>query len=120
MARIITFYQTDQGRKPVEDFLNALSPRQAQKVTWVMRLIEDLETVPSKFFRKMSGTDDIWEIRIEHESNIFRIFGFFDGPVFFVAGHAIQKKSAKTPSKEILLIEERKRLYFRRKKNERS
>lgn len=116
MIREIKFYENEQGQKPVEEFLDSLSGKQAQKITWVMRLIEELESVPSKFFKKMSGTNDIWEIRIEHESNIFRILGFFDGPIFFVAGHGFQKKSAKTPPKEIQTVEARKRSYFERKK----
>jgi phage-related protein len=116
MVREIHFYVTEKGRKPVEDFLDSLPSKQAQKATWVMSLVEDLTVVPKKFFKKMIGTEDIWEIRIEYESNIFRILGFFDGAIFFIAAHAFQKKSQKAPVQEIRIAEERKREYFRRKK----
>jgi phage-related protein len=68
-----------------------------------------------KFFKKLSGTQDIWEIRIEIESNIFRILGFFDGPSLFIAALGFQKKSQKTPEKEIHTVEERMKSYYRRK-----
>ncbi|MDD1762351.1 MAG: type II toxin-antitoxin system RelE/ParE family toxin [Methanothrix sp.] len=119
MVREIHFFATEQGRKPVEDFLDSLSSKQAQKATWVMSLIEDLPVVPKRFFKKMIGTEDIWEIRIEYDLNIFRILGFFDGAIFFVAAHAFQKKSQKVPMQEIRIAEERKREYFRRKRHER-
>jgi len=48
--REVIFYRTESGDCPVEEFLDALSAKQAQKVTWVMELIEDLETVPVKYF----------------------------------------------------------------------
>ena len=55
----IVFYRMDSGDCPVEKFLDSLSAKQAQKVTWVMDLIEDLDIVPGKYFKKMAGTDDI-------------------------------------------------------------
>jgi len=120
MVREIKFFVSEQGRNPVEEFLDSLSPRRAQKVTWVMRLVEDLKVVPRKFFKKMTGTDDIWEIRIEFESNIFRVLGFFDGPVLFIAAHVFQKKSQRIPEQEVLTADNRKKEYFRRKRNEQS
>jgi phage-related protein len=120
MVREIKFFVSEHGRNPIEEFLDSLLPRQAQKVTWVMRLVEELKVVPKKFFKKMPGTDDIWEIRVEFESNIFRILGFFDGTVLFIAAHVFQKKSQRIPEQEILTAENRKKEYFRRKKNERS
>lgn len=74
--REVVFYRTDSGDCPVEEFLDSLSAKQAQKVTWVMSLIEDLEVVHVKFFKKMTGTDDLWEIRVQSGSNIYRILGF--------------------------------------------
>jgi phage-related protein len=115
MGRVIKFYETEAGVKPVKEYLDTLDDGQTEKATWVMRLVERLDIVPVKFFQKMTGTDGIWEIRVEYESNIFRILGFFDGAVFFVAAHAFQKKTKKTPPKEIKTAEDRKKDYFRRK-----
>ena len=93
-----------------------MSAKPAQKAVWVLQLVEEMKIVPAEYFKKMSGTDDLWEVRINFGSNIYRILGFFDGPKFLILAHAIQKKTQKTPNKAIRLAEERKRDYFRRKK----
>jgi len=110
----IVFYRMDSGDCPVEEFLDSLSAKQAQKVTWVMNLIEDLEIVPVKYFKKMTGTDDIWEIRVQSGNNIFRILGFIKENNLVVLNHAFQKKTQKTPRKEIAIAEARKKDHLLR------
>ena len=60
--REILFYKTESGECPVDNFLNSLSPKQAQKVTWVMQVVEELDKVPTTYLKKLTNTDDIWEI----------------------------------------------------------
>lgn len=91
-----------------------MSSKHAQKVTWVMRLVEELEIVPVKFFKKMTGTDDLWEIRVQSGNNIFRILGFLDEDNFVILNHAFQKKTQKTPKKEIAVAEARKKDHLLR------
>ena len=86
--RKILFYETVSGRKPIEDFFDQLPAKTAQKVTWVLKLVEDLEHVPSKYFKKMVNTLDLWEVRAASGSNIFRLLGFFDGPDLVILAHA--------------------------------
>ena len=50
MGRVIKFYETEAGANPVKDYLDTLNDDQAEKVTWVMRLVERLDIVPVKFF----------------------------------------------------------------------
>jgi phage-related protein len=116
--RKILFYKTGSGQNPIEDFLDSLPPKQAQKVAWVLKVVEDLERVPSTYFKKMIDTQDLWEVRCGQGSNVFRLIGFFDGPELVVLAHAFQKKSQKIPKQSIKIAEERKREYFRRKRNE--
>ena len=99
---------------PVEEFLDSLSGKQAQKVIWVMQLVEDLVQVPKQYFKKLVNTADIWEIRIQLGSDIFRVLGFFVDDARFVATNGFQKKSQKTPIKEIVLSEKRKLDYISR------
>ncbi len=116
MLREIKFYKTAKGKSPVEEFFNTLSAKQAQKVIWVLKLIEELNMIPKQYFKKMVNTDDIWEIRVKFGSNIFRLLGFFDGAKLIVISHAFQKKMQKTPRQAIQLAEQRKQDYFRRKR----
>jgi phage-related protein len=116
-VREIIFYETESGKRPVEEFLESLSPKEAQKVTWMLRLIEELPTIPKKYFKKLVHSDDIWEARIVFGSNMFRILGFFDGPTLIVLNNAFQKKTQKTPLQAIKTAEKRKREYFKRRSN---
>ena len=50
----------------------------------------------------MTGTDGLFEIRIEVSGNIFRIFAFFDKGNLVILGNGFQKKSQKTPRREIV------------------
>ncbi len=113
--REIHFYKTANGKSPVEEFLESLPAKQSQKVTWVLRLIEDLPIIPSSYFKKLVNNDGIWEVRVKTGSNIFRLLGFFDGAKLIVLDHAFQKKTQKTPKQAIKTAEERKRDYFARR-----
>ena len=114
--REILFYRMESGRCPIEDFLDSLSSKQAQKVAWVLELVEELDLVPVQYFKKLVGSEEIWEVRVQVGNNIFRILGFLDGKDLVVLNHAFQKKTQKTPVKEIRVAENRKRDYIARKK----
>jgi len=57
--REIEFYRTRDGRCPTQEFLDSLPDKVAQKVVWVLKLIQDLEMIPSTYFKKLEATDDI-------------------------------------------------------------
>jgi phage-related protein len=99
--------------------LDSLSGKAAQKATWVLKLLEDLDVVPSAYFKKLTGTEEIWECRIAFGSNAYRIFCFFAGNSVVVLTHGLVKKSRKTPKAEIEKAEAyRKDFLKRRKKHE--
>jgi len=45
MRRTIIFYETANRKCPVKDFLDILPGKAAQKATWVLKLLEDLDTI---------------------------------------------------------------------------
>ena len=49
----------------------------------------------------MEGTDGLYEIRVQQGSDIFRMFCFFDKGKLIVVTSGFQKKTQKTPGKEI-------------------
>lgn len=117
--RSILFYRLPNGKCPIEDFLDALNGKQAKKVTWVLQLIECMERVPAQYLKKLNGTNDIYEVRIQHGGDDFRFLGFFDGGALVIMTNAFSKKSQKTPAQEIQLAEHRRIDYLaRRNKNE--
>jgi len=114
LVREIRFYRTRSGRSPVEDFLDSLPAGLARKVVWTLRLVEALEMVPAQYFRKLTGTEELWEVRAQHGGNIIRLLCFFDGPRVVVVTNGFAKKSQWTPLPEIARAEERRRDYLNR------
>jgi len=111
----VNFYTSADGKCPVTDFLDSLSGKQVQKVAWVLQLIEELDVIPTTYLKKLTNTDDIWEVRVLISGNIFRLLGFFDGDNLVVLAHGFQKKTQKTPAKEIKVAERRRKDYLLRK-----
>jgi phage-related protein len=99
------------------DFFAKLKPEVQRKFNWTLKLIATIERVPGKYFKHMEGSSGLYEIRVEHGSDIFRVFSFFDKgqPVILLNG--FQKKSQKTPKNEIELAEKLKKKYFYEKEN---
>ena len=85
----------------MEDFLDSLTSKQAKKVTWVMRLVEALDVVPTRYLKKLEASDGIWEIRVDVGGNAFRFLGFFHRGDLIVLTNGFNKKSQKTPASEM-------------------
>jgi len=80
-----------------------------------LKLIREIDQVPSKYFKKLVNTNDIWEVRIDVGRDTFRLLGFFDGQELIILTNSFQKKSQKTPKQEIKLAESRKKEYLSRR-----
>ena len=106
---------TGAGKCPVQEHLDALSDKQATKIAWVLKIIREIHPVPSNYFKKLVNTDDIWEVRVDVGRNKFRLLGFFSDRELIILTNSFQKKSQKTPPKEIKLAEKRKRDYLNRR-----
>ena len=69
---------------PVEEFLDSLPSKEAQKVAWVLRVIQELDKVPSQLFKKLTGSEEIWECRIQIHSKAYRYsLSFLKGILLF-------------------------------------
>nr|WP_305983453.1 type II toxin-antitoxin system RelE/ParE family toxin [Roseivirga thermotolerans] len=71
------------------------------KIQYVLELIRQVDRVPEKFLKHLTGTDGLYEVRIEYQSNIYRIFCCFDEGKLVILFNGFQKKTQKTPQKEI-------------------
>ena len=97
------------------EFYLAQTPRVQEKIEFVFRLIRTVETVPKKFLDHMTGSDGLFEIRIEVQSNIFRIFCCFDKGNIVILFNGFQKKTQKTPTNELELAKKLQKEYFKQK-----
>jgi phage-related protein len=64
-------------------------------------LVEDVQRVPERYLKYLANTDGLYEIRVQLGGDIFRIFCFFDQGQLIVLANGFQKKTQKTPKKEI-------------------
>lgn len=83
------------------DFYLGQPKKVQEKIEYVFKIIKSVQNVPKKFLTHLSGTDGLYEIRIQYHSNIYRIFCCFDKGNLVVLFNGFQKKSQKTPKQEI-------------------
>lgn len=81
------------------DFINSLSEKVVDKIEYALTLLESQDKVSKKFVKFLR--DDVYELRAEYESNIYRVFFIFDDGNIVVLFNGFQKKTQKTPQKEL-------------------
>ncbi|MEM9857251.1 MAG: type II toxin-antitoxin system RelE/ParE family toxin [Bacteroidota bacterium] len=101
-----------------EDFLKSQTTKVQDKIFKIIEAIEVLERVPSNYLKHLAGTDGLYEARIQLGSNIWRVFCFFDGNQLVILLNGFQKKTQKTPSREIERAERLMKEYYKEKANE--
>jgi len=95
------------------DFYLNQNKKVQEKIEYVLSVIRVVEKVPEKFLKHIEGTKGLYEIRIEQGGNIFRIFCCFDHGNLVVLFNGFQKKTQKTPTKEIELAGKYMFEYFK-------
>ena len=106
-VREIVFY-----KDYFETFFGTLAEKVKGKIDEVLFMITILDRVPVKFFRSIEGIKGLYEIRVEYESNIYRLFCCFDKGNLVVLINGFQKKTQKTPTKELRKAEKLMNEYF--------
>jgi len=96
-------------------FFDELKPEVKKKFNWTLQLIATIDKVPEKYFKHLTGTTGLYEIRVEVGSDIYRVFSFFDRGQLVVLVNGFQKKTQKTPKSEIEFAEKIKKEYFNEK-----
>lgn len=99
-------------------FFATLKPAVQKKFNWTLQLIATLDRVPEKYFKHITGSTGLYEIRVEVGSDIYRVFSFFDKGQLVILLNGFQKKTQKTPKNEIELAEKLKKQYFDEKKQQ--
>ena len=95
-----------------KEFKRTLSKDVLMKIYQVFIYIMSEDIIPVKYLKKIEGVKDLYEIRIEHNGNIYRIFCCFDEGNLVILFNAFQKKTQKTPTSEIERAIRIKEEYF--------
>ncbi len=113
----IIFYDTEDGKCPLQEYLDSLEPKLLAKALRTIDLLEkNGQSLRAPYSEPIN--DGIFELRIKQGSNAIRVLYFF-----FVGNKAIltngfTKKTKKTPKSEIVLAKKYKSDYERRNKCE--
>jgi phage-related protein len=99
------------------DFFEKLKPEAKKKFNWTLQLIATIDRVPEKYFKHLTNSTGIYEVRVEVGSDIYRVFSFFDKGSLIVLANGFQKKTQKTPKSELDLAEKLKKQYFDEQRN---
>jgi phage-related protein len=82
-----------------ELFKETLTEKEQDKIDYCLLLLRTQDRVPSKFIYFIK--DGLYELRMEYNSNIYRVFFIFDNNNIVVLFNGFQKKTRKTPYNEI-------------------
>ncbi|WP_370425321.1 type II toxin-antitoxin system RelE/ParE family toxin [Tenacibaculum dicentrarchi] len=100
----------------VKKFLDSLSEKARDKIIYNMRKSQVVNN--NELFKKLN--DNVWEFRTLHKKTKYRLFAFWDktekSETIVISTHGIEKKTAKTPKKEIEKTERIMKQYFETKK----
>ncbi len=84
-----------------EDFLKAQPVKVQNKIYKILEAIETLERIPKNYLKHLTGTNGLYEARVQLGSDIWRVFCFFDKGKLVILLNGFQKKSQKTPKQEL-------------------
>jgi phage-related protein len=99
-----------------EDFLVQQPTKVQDKIFKILEIIETLERIPKNYLKQISGTNGLYETRIQLGTDIWRVFCFFDKGKLVILLNGFQKKTQKTPKKEIEKALQLMKEYYGNKK----
>jgi len=96
MTRQIIFYENH-----FIEFYQKQNKKVKRKIQYVLELIQQVDRVPEKFLKHLTGTNGLYEVRVEYQSNIYRIFCCFDKGQLVVLFNGFHKKTKKRHKKRL-------------------
>lgn len=100
----IIFFETPRGEKVVKEFIKSLDEKAISKISSDIDLLEKHGPILGMPYSKKL-TKALYELRIRGKQEIRIIYGFINKSIYLL--HAFQKKTPKTPPKEIGIADKR-------------
>lgn len=100
----LEFYQRENGKVPIQDFLYSLSPKLRSKAFSDIELLKNMgNELTEPYVKSIKGNKNkgLYELRIKFSNDIARIFYFTCHNNKYVLLHGFVKKTMKTPEREI-------------------
>jgi phage-related protein len=117
VIRAIADDDGENKRCVIFEFVKEMGRKMPTELTKLSRLWSDTaqEGPPknTEKFKPLTGSDGIYEFK----TSKLRVLCFKDDGNYIICTHGFVKKSQKTPKKEITKAEDKKKDYFKAKKN---
>ncbi len=113
----VVFYTEDDGTSPVQEFLRSLDTKTQVRFVWSIEQLR-VRNVMAREPLVRHLEDKLWELREESSTNIYRLIYFFFSGQHIVSLHGFQKKTQKTPRREIEIASKRLDNFMKRKEEE--
>ena len=111
----VEFYERDDGRCPVEDFLNGLDKPARAKVLGLIQFLADQgPTLPFPYSSQVRGK--LRELRTQYGRENFRVLYFGASGREWVLLRGFTKRTSTTPERDIRIAEARMTDYLERRK----
>ena len=99
------------------EFYVAQSEKVRRKIAQTLVWLQTLDRLPITILKSIEGKKGLFEIRIELGGDTFRVFCCFDEGSLVILFNGFQKKTQKTPSREIEKAERLMKEYFKSKES---
>jgi len=109
----VEFYETEDGKTPVAEFLDSLEDKMNAKMVGLMEILEERGTMLREPYSSPLE-DGIFELRAVQGSNISRALFFFYIEGRIIITHGFVKKTQKTPRAQIELAKKYRADFLRR------
>lgn len=109
------FFLETNGSSPVEEFLDSLDLKTRARFRWSMEQLQIRNIIAREpLVRHLE--DDLWELREESHTNIYRIIYFFFTGRRIIFLHGFTKKTQRTPRNELEIARRRQVEFLLRQK----
>ena len=109
----IEFYLDEEGENSVRAFLATLDRKTVARFDWSIEQLRTLNThAHEPLVKHIDGK--LWELRRASNGNIYRVMYFFFTGKRIVFVHGFQKKTQKTPKREIEIAQKRMTDFIQR------
>lgn len=98
------------------DFFQSLSRGAQLKILYVLDMLKTQQRLNQNFVKHIR--DGVFELRAQHDGKIYRAFFIFDDGNIVMLFNGFQKKTQKTPQKEIETAIRIKNEYYEGKKQQ--
>jgi len=97
------------------NFMQTLGEKEKLKMKYIVSLLETGDRMPVKFMKFIR--EGVYELRMDYNSNIYRLFFIFDEGNVVILFNGFQKKTQKTPESEIEKALKLKKEYYDQKQD---